>query len=218
MNDLTSISSLVTARREQAVCSSLMIAEHFYKRHKNVIQTIETKILPAVSKEFGRLNFQPSSYVNSQNKKQPMYYMTRDGFTLLVMGFTGKEAMEWKIKYINAFNSMEKLLKERSTPEFLELREQGKTIRRIETDAIKEFVEYAKSQGSKHAHWYYKSFSSMVNKAAKVKNRTEAGEAAEEDIQLMEQLIARRIHKGIKAGQDYKAIYKDCERDLQIVS
>ena len=55
--------------------------------------------------------FYESTYVNSQNKKQPMYLMNRDGFTLLAMGFTGEKALKWKIKYIAAFNAMESELK-----------------------------------------------------------------------------------------------------------
>ena len=56
--------------------------------------------------------FVEDSYLNSRNQQQPMYYMNRDGFTLLAMGFTGSKAMEFKLKYIDAFNKMEKQIKE----------------------------------------------------------------------------------------------------------
>lgn len=56
--------------------------------------------------------FVEESYLNSRNQQQPMFYMNRDGFTLLAMGFTGSKAMEFKLKYIEAFNQMEKKIKE----------------------------------------------------------------------------------------------------------
>lgn len=92
----------------QATTTSLKIAEVFEKNHKNILRDIKNLECPI---EFGRLNFELSSYINSQNKEMPCYEVTRDGFTLLAMGFTGKKATEWKVKYINAFNKMEETLK-----------------------------------------------------------------------------------------------------------
>ncbi|WP_291327438.1 Rha family transcriptional regulator [Desulfovibrio sp. UCD-KL4C] len=89
------------------VVTSITIAEHFSKQHKNVLQSIEKLEVPD---NFRQLNFQPSSYVNAQNKKQPSYNLTRDGFAYLVMGFTGKKASAWKIRYLEAFNAMEQEL------------------------------------------------------------------------------------------------------------
>ena len=93
----------------RVLVSSVDVAEHFEKRHKNVIQSIEN--IMKCNKDFTGLNFQPSEYEDSSGRMLPSYYMTRDGFTLLVMGFTGYKAMEWKIKYIKAFNAMEEKLK-----------------------------------------------------------------------------------------------------------
>ena len=92
---------------EVTVCTSLDVAETFGKEHKNVLKDIREM---DCSEEFGRLNFELSSYLNSQNKRQPMYYMTRDGFTMLVMGYTGEKAMKFKEAYIRQFNAMEKVL------------------------------------------------------------------------------------------------------------
>lgn len=89
----------------RVLVSSVDVAEHFEKRHKNVIQSIEN--LRKSDKSFTGLNFQPSEYEDSSGRVLPSYLMTRDGFTLLVMGFTGYKAIEWKIKYIKAFNAME---------------------------------------------------------------------------------------------------------------
>ena len=93
--------------------SSLKVAEHFEKRHKDVLKAIKNLEIP---EEFRERNFAPSEYAQEtgigQTRKYPMYLMTRDGFTLLAMGFTGKKAMQWKIRYIEAFNAMEKRLAE----------------------------------------------------------------------------------------------------------
>ncbi|KRL81771.1 Rha family transcriptional regulator [Ligilactobacillus equi] len=104
------MNDLVIMKDRQAVTTSLQVAEVFGKEHKNVIRAIEQKL--------GELNFEPSSkmfaegaYTNSQNKKNKMYYLNRDGFTFIAFGFTGRQADEFKLKYIQAFNKMEELIK-----------------------------------------------------------------------------------------------------------
>lgn len=94
----------------QILVSSVDVAENFEKRHKVVTRAIENIIKS--NKDFTEHNFVPSEYEDSSGRMLPSYYMTRDGFTLLVMGFTGYKAQEWKIKYIKAFNAMEARLKE----------------------------------------------------------------------------------------------------------
>ena len=89
--------------------TSQKVAEVFGKRHDNVIRGIED-LQSKCPKEFCALNFEESAYTNQQGKKQPMYLLTRDGLTLLVMGYTGKEAMKFKLAYIEAFNCMERQL------------------------------------------------------------------------------------------------------------
>ena len=102
--------------------------------------------------ETAKLWFQKSTYKSQDNNKNyPMYFMNRDGFSLLVMGFTGKKAFEWKVEYIKAFNKMESIIREKSTLTWEETRREGKLTRRAETDTIKRLVEYAKEQGSTHS-------------------------------------------------------------------
>ena len=102
------MNDLVIVKNGKAICNSLMVAEKFDKRHDNVLRDIEKL---ECSPEFRLLNFEESSYTNSQNKTMPMIEMTRDGFSILCMGFNGKEAMAWKEKYIAAFNAMEDTIK-----------------------------------------------------------------------------------------------------------
>lgn len=86
--------------------TSRVVAEKFGKLHKNVLRDIE-KITSETPDEFNRLNFEPVTYLDAKGEARPQYELTRDGFTLLAMGFTGKAAMEWKIRFIEAFNMME---------------------------------------------------------------------------------------------------------------
>lgn len=102
------MTELLTISNGQPTASSRDIAEHFGKRHDHVLRDIETlgKDLP----NFGEMFFN-AEIPDSYGRPQRAYFMNRDGFTLLAMGFTGKEALEWKIKYMNAFNSMEQELR-----------------------------------------------------------------------------------------------------------
>lgn len=103
---------ILSAQNGEPVASSLDIAKNFGKDHRNVLQAIENK----TAENSALLEmFHLTEYTTSQNKKLPMYLMNRDGFSFLVMGFTGKKADEWKLKYIAAFNAMEKQLATRST-------------------------------------------------------------------------------------------------------
>ena len=96
---------LVQINNGQAVTSSLQVAEYFGKKHQHVMEKVRA-LLAEIPSDWGVSNFRQSSYFNLQGKEQPCYEMTKDGFTLLAMGFTGKKAIEFKINYINAFNEM----------------------------------------------------------------------------------------------------------------
>lgn len=102
------MNELITIRNEKAVTSSLQVAELFKKRHDHLLRSIES--LQEDVPNFGDM-FTESYVPDFYGRKRKLYYMNRDGFTVLVMGFTGKKAMQFKIRYINAFNQMEKRLK-----------------------------------------------------------------------------------------------------------
>lgn len=104
---------IVMIKDNQAVTTSLKIAELFGKPHKDVLRAIRSL---ECSADFIERNFSPYHYISKLNdfveRELPMYYITRDGFTFLAMGFTGKVAAKFKEDYINAFNEMERLLHE----------------------------------------------------------------------------------------------------------
>ena len=102
------IENAVTTRNGEPVTTSLKLAEVFGKEHKNILKAVRALEIP---EEFARLNFEPSAYLDANTRQRPMYFITRDGFTLLAMGFTGARAMAYKLAYIERFNAMEKTLK-----------------------------------------------------------------------------------------------------------
>ncbi len=94
-----------------ALTNSLLVAEKFGKNHRDVLEAVRRMLTTAENSAVLRM-FVESHYVNEQNREQPMFIMNRDGFTLLAMGFTGKRAMQFKLEYIAAFNSMEKSIRQ----------------------------------------------------------------------------------------------------------
>lgn len=130
------MTDLVIIQNQQAVTSSRIVAEKFTKLHKTVLRNIKD-ILAA--QNCATKFFKESQYI-IRGRKYIEYFMNRDGFMLLVMGFTGKAAMDIKIAYINAFNEMEAKLREMSKPKQIPLLEQPKP--KIEYVRPFENVEY----------------------------------------------------------------------------
>lgn len=126
MNEIT-----ITNRDGRLTVSSLQVAKDFGKRPSDVHETIEN--LTAENSAVKNM-FIESSYINERGREYKCYELTRDGFSLLVMGFTGKKALEWKLKYIEAFNKMEQQLRSNS----LNLEE---IISRTVTTAVSETVK-----------------------------------------------------------------------------
>lgn len=106
--------ALVKVENNQIVTDSRSVAEHFGKQHYHVIRDIENLVNKTEGKDASKIGwmFQETTMSDSYGRQQKAYLMNRDGFSLLVMGFTGAKALEWKLKYIEAFNAMERKLKE----------------------------------------------------------------------------------------------------------
>ena len=115
MGEIQSAANIVCLREGKVFCNSMGVAIAFGKRHADVLRSAENLLKQAP--ELAERNFALSEYVDVTGRKQPVYEMDRDGFSLLAMGFTGKEALHWKLQYIRAFNAME-----------AELRKPGKEI------------------------------------------------------------------------------------------
>lgn len=137
---------------EMSVVSSLDVAETFGKEHKHVLRDIREL---HCSEEFRQSNFEQSKYTNEQNHQQPMYYMTRDGFTILAMGYSGEKAMKFKEAYIKQFNAMEKTL-------------QGKLIEREKGIAVRQSLTKALQQSTENERMHGHVYSTYTNCIYKV--------------------------------------------------
>lgn len=208
------MNELVYLKNDEAVCDSLQVAEKFGKRHNNVLQNIDNLI---AENSAVKSMFKQSTYKADNGQKYRMFYMNRDGFSLLIMGFTGKDALNWKLQYIKAFNQMESFIKEKSTQTWVETRKAGKLTRKAETDTIKKLVDYAKTQGSEHSEKLYMTYSKLANKMAGISKRDEATVMQLNNLYLIENIILHVIDTGILTGKHYKEIYQDCKKRLETV-
>lgn len=98
--------NLVRMFKNQVVVSSIQLAEHFDKRHCDVLRLLNA-LLRSANKQRLSKHFFKSNYKDETGKNNTMYLMDRDGFSLLVMSFKGEKALKWKLDFIDAFNAME---------------------------------------------------------------------------------------------------------------
>ncbi|MEB6433691.1 Rha family transcriptional regulator [Escherichia coli] len=103
---------MVQAKNGEVVTTSRKIAKYFSKRHGDVLRKIE-QVKADCSREFSQRNFASADYIDEQGKVRPMYSLTKDGWIMVVMGFTGKAAAAIKESYIAAFNWMAEQLSRR---------------------------------------------------------------------------------------------------------
>lgn len=135
------MNKLVVINNNQIVVSSKDLAEHFGKEHKDVLENIRHIL---VAENSATKFFQETSSVY-RGREFPFYLMNRDGFSLLAMGFTGKKALQWKLKYIEAFNEMEETLKQGYLEEHVNPNElHCKTYKGVPVITIGDFAEIVK--------------------------------------------------------------------------
>ncbi len=117
-NPLAARESLFLSTDGQPFTTSRAVAERFGKRHKNVLRDIENLLADMPDPAFRELNFEPTIYEvpgpKGATRREPEYRLTHDGFALLAMGFTGRDALAWKVAFLQAFNALEAELAERT--------------------------------------------------------------------------------------------------------
>ena len=202
------MNELVYLKTDEAMTDSLVVAESFDKRHDVVLRKIESLIENDSTQNCGEC-FIKTWYKDPSGKRNNKYMMNRDGFTFLVMGFTGKKANEWKWKYIDAFNKMESVITEKKTAAWIDTRKHGMITRRAETDVIKMLVEYAKEQGSTHADMLYMTYSRLANKFAGIQTRDTATTEQLNRLSIYEGIALHIMQDGMTSGKNYKDIYQD---------
>lgn len=148
-------------KEDVTVVTSLDVAETFDKEHRNVLADIRGIQDEISSAEFSAL-FYNGEYTASNGKRNPMYYMNRDGFTLLVMGYTGEKAMKFKLAYVHQFNAMEKALFDR-----IKEREKGIAVRQALTKALQQSNENERMHGHAYSTYTNLIYKSIFGKDAK---------------------------------------------------
>jgi len=221
---------VVVIRDRRATTSSLEVARIFTKKHKNILRDVENL---DVSSGFSRLNFEPRDYTDERGKVQKMYDINRDGFVFLVMGYRGQAAAQFKEAYIQEFNRKEKEItslrviarNNHQDAEWIEVRGSGKPIRRIETDSIQRFVEYAIGQGSQNAKRYYLLFTKMANsllfdtqqKAGNTRDVCNVNQLG--SLKVVDTIITRALEEDMAQGIPYKQVFQNAKsKVLQFVS
>lgn len=150
---------LVNVKNNQVTTNSLTVAEVFGKRHRDVLRAIK---LLKCSPDFNARNFALVEYRDEKGEKRTCYDITRDGWTFLVMGFTGAKAAEWKEKYIAAFNAMEQALKSQ-VPVPLDAKAIGGIVKNCCAVAVREELERAATDMV-----YAEQLKSIIREALKV--------------------------------------------------
>ena len=198
------------------VVSSRTIAEQLGKRHDNVIRDLE---LILETSNLSSLII-PSTYkVSGQIREYKEYLLTKKGFILYMFNIQGYN--EFKLDYINKFEEMEQIIRNRNNSEWLLTRAEGKLIRRQETDVIQELILYAKEQGSKNYNKLYMVYSKLVNSLVEVEpnSRDKIEFKKLMTIHQLEDMFSKIIFDSMQKKIYYKEIYQICkERGCQLIA
>ena len=197
------------------VVSSRTIAEQIGKEHKNVIRDLE-KIL--TSSNLSPLIIE-SNYKDKKGELRKEYLLTKKGFILYMFNIQGYN--EFKLDYINKFEEMEQIIRNRNNSEWLLTRAEGKLIRRQETDVIQELILYAKEQGSKNYNKLYMVYSKLVNSLVEVEpnSRDKIEFKKLMTIHQLEDMFSKIIFDSMQKKIYYKEIYQICkERGCQLIA
>ena len=218
------MNKLVFLKNNQALTTSLKVAEVFKKDHRHVIRDIRDVAtqIGDVSR-FGQM-FHEEDYPDSYGRQQPMYTMNFDGFMLLTMGFKGKKAMQFKLDFIDAFNAMKsriiELLAERKSEEWLAIRQAGKHGNKKMCTAVHEIIiPLARAKGSVTPdERFYQNYQKVINKAAGIapnsRDELPLGQLYEvEKLQSMVDVSIRGL--AARGEEDYKQIFQSTKQTLE---
>lgn len=207
-------------KKDNILVSSRVVANGLGKLNKTVMRDIRN-ICDRLEKDnsFNREQmctlYIESSYIAENGKQNKEILMTKQGFLLYVFNIQGYDI--FKLQYINEFDRLQDLLREKQSEEWLQTRKQGKLIRRGETDVIQQLVQYAINLGCKNTKFFYSNYSKMVNKF----NGIGTGQREFVDwttlnkIAQSEDLVQKEILKGMEQGLHYSVIYERCKEKVK---
>ena len=206
-------------------CDSIKIAEKLEVKHADLLRTIN-KIIKRKKQVAGERivssqKFIESEFTNKQGRTYKKYNLNEPAFIKLVMQLKGYEKAEIvQDMFVEAFMNMKKVLQQHTNTSWIEARETGKVHRLEETDKIKEFVEYAKAQGSTQANYYYANITKMTYRALELLNHDRPIREILSRIWLTylavaEDQVVMNLEKGMKEWLHYKEIYAMTKANLE---
>lgn len=207
-------------KKDEVLVSSRVVANGLGKLNKTVMRDIRN-ICDRLEKDnnFSREQistlYLESSYVAENGKQNKEILMTKQGFLLYIFNIQGYDI--FKLQYINEFDRLQNLLREKQSEEWLQTRKQGKLVRRGETDVIQQLVQYAINLGCRNTKFFYSNYSKMVNKF----NGIGTGQREFVDwttlnkIAQSEDIVQKEILKGMEQGLHYSVIYERCKEKVK---
>lgn len=198
--------ALVFLENDTPLTTSRIVAEKFGKRHDHVVRDIKTIVeqMASVSdapKIGGVKMFNQTTYTDKKGETRPMYLITKDGFALLAMGFTGKKALQFKLKFIDAFNHMEDALRELTAnpiidERWLETRLGTKISHKPFTDAVALLISHVRRFGdTRPDKFFYGHITNILQNACGIRRgqRDKAPVANLNKLDQVQQMIANLI-------------------------
>lgn len=207
-------------KEDNILVSSRIIANGLGKEHKHLLRDIDV-IMKRLenNKDFNKDQiwtlFIVSEYKGKNGRMSREILMTKQGFLLYVFNIQGYDI--FKLQYINEFDRLQDLLREKQSEEWLQTRKQGKLVRRGETDVIQQLIQYAINLGCKNTKFFYSNYSKMVNKF----NGIGTGQREFVDwgtlmkIAQSEDIVQKEILKGMEQGLHYSVIYERCKEKVK---
>lgn len=202
------------APTQEPYTTSEVIAEAAGMNRRTVNRLIQTH--KADLEEFGRVRFEITPLKTKGGVQSvTVYHLNEQQATLLMTYARNTETVRaFKKEIVKQFYAMRSLLLERNSPIWQDTRALTKAVRKQETDAIRELVEYATGQGSTHAARYYTSISRIANKTAGITDRDAAHVEQLTALMLIERVISDEIRAGIAAGNPYRDIFTAIQQRL----
>ena len=216
------MSNLVSLVKGEARTSSDIVGKKFSIAHNDMLKKIRSFIGEISPVRFNAMYAE--SVRVSRGREFAIYHMNKKGYMFLVMNISTKKAHQQKLDFLDAFSDMEAALSaidaNQKDNEWKRVREQSKIMRLQCTDVIKEFVDYATSQGSKSAKFYYKHVTNATYKALgliqfkkpKLKDTLDFMELSQ--LVTAENVAKRSIRKHMNNGEHYKTVFVLVKQDL----
>lgn len=222
--------NLVEIKKGTVFCDSKMVADKFGYQHQYV-----KKVIQKITTEFNQIKgihldtLTPLNFIEEEREyrgqKFTVFLMDRPTFSALSMRFTGIKALEWQLRFNDAFYKMEQqLILEISNKKdalWVTQREQGKLVRLTAMDTVKDFVDYATSQGSENAKFYYKHITVACYKCLQlIQHKKPSLRDTLDTLELSQLMLAeivaeRSIRKHMLENEHYKAIFVLVKQDLE---